>query len=165
MINISNNNDKITMIDSRKNLRKSQNQMFNEYERMGIQYLLNYIAEISKLPTAMYYTDINEDAIWAENVTQMHFCEKVKEYLGKEICEKDHKTRAICKDEGDIKICHAGLHNFSIPITLNNYVIASIMSGQIILNNRIEESRSKFKDFIFNLHLNQNKKKYFNGIV
>ena len=66
-------------------------------------------------------------------------------------CYADHKERGLfagMQGEKEIKPCHCGLYNLSWPIIVSGKPVGTILAGQKLIANKLQESEEIFQRFL-----------------
>lgn len=67
---------------------------------------------------------------------------------GKQKCDTDHAKRAKSIDAERLSLCHAGLHNYGIPIRFEGKTVACLLCGQWRVVDSIEKAEENHETMI-----------------
>jgi signal transduction histidine kinase len=104
--------------------------------------LLELYSEASGYPVALY----EGERVIVPDRSGMRFqafCQKLHELGMKDRCDADHKRRGAGAQEERFEICHAGLFNYTLPISVDKDVVATILCGQTRLTDESSEVISR----------------------
>jgi len=116
-----------------------------------VEYILDQLAYKFKLSIGLYIP--GEETVFSENAK--HYFSPLCSYLArnkllKVYCDEDHARRGSQANFPVVDMCHCGLLNFSYPIFINKKRVGTILCGQKLIIDSLQENESnkKFKDFI-----------------
>jgi signal transduction histidine kinase len=107
-------------------------------------------------PTAIIgiYMELGE-SIFTKNAERRHLNDFCKAMLGDprlaKKCYADHKERGLLagmQGEKEIKPCHCGLYNLSWPIIVSGKPVGTILAGQKLIANKLQETEEIFERFL-----------------
>jgi len=113
--------------------------------------LLNLYSEETKLPATIYLegseeTPIYSDFYWPE------FCKKICKIINVEKgCGKEYSR--TCEKSFGLHMCFSGLWCYSQSIEVDGRIVGMLVTGQMRLKDKIEESKKNLKQVISKNHL------------
>jgi len=119
--------------------------------------LLNLYSEKTNLP-AVIYLEGNEDKPIFSDLYWPKFCKKICDSIKVENgCGKEYSQ--LSDKKFGLHICFAGLCCYSQPIEVDGKVIGILLTGQIILKNKKEESKRILQETLVKYNLNKKQSK------
>jgi len=117
-----------------------------------IKMLLNLYSEKTNLPVTLYFEENGEKPICSD-LNCPKFCDKICEVIKVENgCGKEYSQ--ISKKKFGLHMCFAGLWCYSQPIEVSGKVIGILVTGQIRLENKNEESKQILQKTFLKYHIN-----------
>jgi len=115
--------------------------------------LLNLYSEKTNLPAAIYLEGNEEKPIYSD-LRWPRFCTRICDFIKVETgCGKEYSQ--ISKKKFGLQMCFAGLWCYIQPIEVNGKVIGILVTGQMCLENKSEESKKKLQETFLKYHINK----------
>lgn len=125
--------------------------------------ILDFFSSSTGLPIGLCEFDRGSAEMIFSDAAKDHlesYCKAIQDLTnGPEMCRKDEMRRASETEVEGLKLCHAGLYNYILPIRIDDTKVATMLCGEMrIAGDRYEKSSlEKHREFARRMNLSAKK--------